>query len=370
MPGISTLHTERVRDSIREHYIDQMSPGERLPPQAHICKEFSVSPGTVVKAMAALEQQGLVVRHQGRGTFIADRKPPEIGLIVSPGSMAYVDSLLDSRPFRGSTAYRYHVIPKTARLNAEAMSSLNLSGVVCQGVHAQDPLLQPFFEQHIPVVLTDASDSDKVDFVGKDSFRAGQRAAEVLFEAGHTRIAYVGYMNYDEERCQFIPELDSEQQQAGIIAAYLEKNRDPDPDLFVRHRISDPQIRRENTYSCNDILQHFAKMAEPPTALILFSDHTVGVWMYQALADAHIYVPEDLSIIALGFIEDKSRMTCVGSSWAATLRRALEQVQSRMNYGLSEDVLRSVVNVSVVDRGTVAAAPVQSPFKRLRVSDH
>jgi GntR family transcriptional regulator len=46
-------------------------PGCLLPSEAALAQELGVSPGTVRKAMAALERRHLVERRQGRGTFVA-----------------------------------------------------------------------------------------------------------------------------------------------------------------------------------------------------------------------------------------------------------------------------------------------------------
>ena len=48
--------------------------GELLPSEAELCKTFDVSRSTVRQAIGALEADGLVVRKQGRGTFVAEPK--------------------------------------------------------------------------------------------------------------------------------------------------------------------------------------------------------------------------------------------------------------------------------------------------------
>jgi GntR family transcriptional regulator len=46
-------------------------PGEALPSEADLATRFEVSVGTLRKALAELAAEGLVVRHQGRGTFVS-----------------------------------------------------------------------------------------------------------------------------------------------------------------------------------------------------------------------------------------------------------------------------------------------------------
>jgi DNA-binding GntR family transcriptional regulator len=45
-----------------------------MPSEATLTQEFGLARGTVVKALDALEQEGLVTRVQGRGTFVRDQR--------------------------------------------------------------------------------------------------------------------------------------------------------------------------------------------------------------------------------------------------------------------------------------------------------
>lgn len=46
-------------------------PGELIPSEVELAARFKVSQGTVRKAIDALADENLLVRHQGRGTFVA-----------------------------------------------------------------------------------------------------------------------------------------------------------------------------------------------------------------------------------------------------------------------------------------------------------
>lgn len=50
----------------------QWRPGELLPSEFRLAAEFGVSQGTVRKALDALAADNIVVRRQGRGTFVAE----------------------------------------------------------------------------------------------------------------------------------------------------------------------------------------------------------------------------------------------------------------------------------------------------------
>jgi GntR family transcriptional regulator len=48
-------------------------PGEMLPSEAKLAEEFNVSQGTVRKALEEMAAEHVVVRHQGKGTFVTTR---------------------------------------------------------------------------------------------------------------------------------------------------------------------------------------------------------------------------------------------------------------------------------------------------------
>ncbi len=50
-------------------------PGEALPNEFQLAADFGVSQGTVRKALDELAQENIVVRYQGKGTFVAEHTP-------------------------------------------------------------------------------------------------------------------------------------------------------------------------------------------------------------------------------------------------------------------------------------------------------
>src|SRR5690242_20077656 len=58
---------ERLADSIRSR---AFKPGERLPSESELAQRYGVSRITLRQAVGALVQQQLVVRKQGKGTFV------------------------------------------------------------------------------------------------------------------------------------------------------------------------------------------------------------------------------------------------------------------------------------------------------------
>ncbi|MBD3689697.1 GntR family transcriptional regulator [Nanchangia anserum] len=52
----------------------RLSPGDRIPSERALCQRFGVSRMTVRQAVDVLVNEGVLVRQQGRGTFVAQQK--------------------------------------------------------------------------------------------------------------------------------------------------------------------------------------------------------------------------------------------------------------------------------------------------------
>jgi GntR family transcriptional regulator len=69
----------RVRDRLVERIRSgQWKPGQLIPNEFEIAAEFGVSQGTARKAISELAAEGLVVRRQGRGTFVVEHTPAHV----------------------------------------------------------------------------------------------------------------------------------------------------------------------------------------------------------------------------------------------------------------------------------------------------
>ena len=67
---------QQVRDLLRRRIVDgTWRPDEVLPSEGRLAAELGVSQGTVRKALDEMAAQKLVVRRQGRGTFVAAHSP-------------------------------------------------------------------------------------------------------------------------------------------------------------------------------------------------------------------------------------------------------------------------------------------------------
>lgn len=71
-PGYSPLYLQVKQQLIEKMIAGDWPPGSLLPSEQQLGVQMGVSQGTVRKALDALATENIVVRRQGRGTFIAE----------------------------------------------------------------------------------------------------------------------------------------------------------------------------------------------------------------------------------------------------------------------------------------------------------
>ena len=57
-----------------------LQPGEELPPIRTLALQLKVTPNTIVKAYGELEISGVIHKRQGSGTFVSERRQPQVAL--------------------------------------------------------------------------------------------------------------------------------------------------------------------------------------------------------------------------------------------------------------------------------------------------
>lgn len=135
-----------------------MRPGDRVPSEAELVRQFNVSRMTANRALRELQDAGMVVRRPGIGSFIAERRPI--------GQMIEIRNIADEINARGHE-YRADVILNIAeRATARTATLLGVSiGTALyhsEIIHREAGVPLQLEERH--VLASIAPGYDKVDF--------------------------------------------------------------------------------------------------------------------------------------------------------------------------------------------------------------
>jgi len=103
------IYRQLVQQVRREVMLGRLHPGEQLPTVKEVVDALAVNPNTVVKAYGELEHDGIVVRRQGVGTFVAP-SPPTGALAAPPGLLASLVRWVRRAREAGLTAEQIRVL--------------------------------------------------------------------------------------------------------------------------------------------------------------------------------------------------------------------------------------------------------------------
>jgi len=205
---------QRLREQIRQAILN----GEfqsRLPGERELGRRFNANAKTINKALCDLSSEGLVVRHIGRGTFLARRGETPIGVTqrsfrclapTEPGNTPYRDQMLAAIQGKieahGHTFVCEHVRPASNSPNLpatawESNSRSSTDGLFCfpyeplsvGSGHLDDATVVEAMRRQTPIVVIGAASTrTRLNQVLPDYADAGFRLGEYLFRTGCKRL--------------------------------------------------------------------------------------------------------------------------------------------------------------------------------------
>ena len=214
---------QRILDGIYEE-------GQRLPSEALLSDEFSVSRPTVSKALGKLRELGLINSTQGSGHYVCERQPEAV-----PETQERILGILSPRLEANESGFLFEQIFKSiAALSQQFNFSLVWNGVVTMGIDASkqkiistiekiidryiknnvhgiffiplefhpfadeinELILQKLSQSNIRVVLVDSDlksypERGAYDLVGIDNIAAGYLVANHLLKNNTRRIDFL-----------------------------------------------------------------------------------------------------------------------------------------------------------------------------------
>lgn len=258
----------------------KLQPGERLPTEKVLAERFEVSRITIQKAMGMLVQDGYIVRHPGRGSFVSadiertekeggEREPVGIsrmiGLVMEDFTSSFGVELLKAIE-EEADKYGYAICVKRScgdqdreKKMLESLRQMKVAGMIVMPTHGQhyNTEILKMVGEGMPVVFVDRYlEGLPVPFVGTDNEKAIKELMEHLLKKGYRRMALFTAPETDavslkkriegfSEKCR---EYNEERQESGdmLVGYLLDSIRSTIPDLKSTERTDADaeQIRR------------------------------------------------------------------------------------------------------------------------------
>ena len=273
----------RIAEELREQIESTaLKPGDKLASFTEMRTKFGVSQGVLERAYSLLEQDGLIVRRSGNGTFVARREPQALhnalGCLVPAVSLPYFSHLLEGIR---EVAHRegQHV---TLMRDALPASCQRLDGILLYGAVGQWMPALPGGLPHVTLM----TGNDEYPSVEADDFGGARQAVEHLISLGHRRIAYLLDLSGGEPiLLNRLAGYRAALHDAGIAA---EKR-------WVRNLADYGPFLRRGGFNMYDWLR--ADWRELGCTALLVQNDLAAIGAIGQLQQADIRVPEDVSVV-------------------------------------------------------------------------
>jgi len=177
-----------------------------LPSQNYLVRRFNVCHLTVRKALDELEQQGLIYRIQGKGTFVRKKNhlnsSIQILVVVRSNwkkdfsiSAPFMEKFVDESLQRN---FQLHIFP-LRKNHHEIFRNIDLkkfAGCIWLVPWEKDvPAMEEIFKNGIPVMaINRIFPVSKFSYVSTDHQAGAYKATQYLLKKGHKKIGFAGYI--------------------------------------------------------------------------------------------------------------------------------------------------------------------------------
>ena len=289
-----TKKYREVEQTLRQEMAAGKWPaGGRLPAAQELAKRFDVANMTVRQAITALVDEGLLVRIQGKGTFIVEQEPAQTATttkypmaLLFPTEWQRMDSNYFGELLDGFQCVMQEHGHKVARYDYDVAET---PGVLDPGAAVACVMLE---EPHLRLVENLRDRGHRVlavnHYTGRRSIPSVrvndavgvESAVDFLVSRGHERIAFLKGVPIN---------IDATDRLRGFRAA-IRRN-----DLRGAMEAGD-DFAESVGY---EAAQRLLSSSRPPTAIVCASDLS-AIGVMRAVRDRGLSVPHDLSVIGYG----------------------------------------------------------------------
>ena len=285
-----------IADWLRHNILDgTFRTGERLITEHSLCEKFRISRHTARSAVALLEQEGLVVRRQGDGTYVnlgLNTKRKNIGVLLTdpncytfPNMISGINEVLSSQGHRITLALSQNKV-ENERAQLLSFQAANIDGLIVEAVQSSfaNPNLdiyRDFLARNIPIIFVNTYyprlDSN---YIVNDDVEGGRIATGYLIDQGHRKIGGIFKLDSIQGSLRY----------EGFVNKLYEQNLTLD-----EARITWYSDESEDHLFSSEQLSLLTEALSNCTAVLCYSDR-IACKLIDASSKLGLQIPQDLSI--------------------------------------------------------------------------
>lgn len=294
-----------IMNELKEELLS-MNIGDSFFSEREICEKFKVSRMTANKVLNQLNAEGLVRRERGRGTFVTQTTQNSFSVKCIFPNMLYRDSSEEyfNQIFSGGlelASQNNHLLVPYVIKTPQKYNNIDRQAI--DFLSCKDKVILPYYHLHRDDFF-DAFTARKcqtvfiyrqmqMDIIFKqyyryyhtvllDRFQAMQNVIGLLSSQKRKRIAFINNVSHPE---------------APLIKGYLTGLQKYKKTFYPELTITAPASMEASYNACMQLIM--CRKVWPFDAIVtMFPDQALGA--LQALSDANITVPEQVSVISFG----------------------------------------------------------------------
>lgn len=288
-----------LRSEIRQL---QRHGAEKLDTEAQLSLRYHMSRQTVRHALKLLEEEGLICRRHGSGTYISGqtRNAEEKKIaIITPSADDYLFPAIlhDAQSFFTAAGYSTTLFLTEDRFSREREILLSLldqpySGILAEGTKnalptPNDDLYRQLRDKGIPVVFLRGACSNLPDFpcIDEGNASGGYQLGTYLLSQGHRRIG--GIFRSDE--------LAGIQRFGGLMQALRDREIPIRDDCCLWYDTLDRSALLAGGEE--DLLSRFIRHRLKDATAVVCSNDEIAHLLIRRLTDTGRHVPEDIAVV-------------------------------------------------------------------------
>lgn len=262
--------------------------GDRLPTEKELSEQFSVSRITSKRALVELEQEGLITRSRGKGSFVAENQVTSPGvnkdlLLILPFASDYElgDYAKGIMTSIAETGYRLMVqLASTVRLDTLS----DYAGIIYYPEDVNHSIDFLFYcdHHHIPLVLLDKSlDLFQFPAVVADNKGGAYQLTQHLIDQGCDQIWFVATESFGEVssvRDRYLGYL-AAMAETSLPSSYFPKEKAETSDAYL-----------------NRLVTVLSEMTDSKTGLVVENDW-LAIQLIQKSIQAGLSIPDQVAIV-------------------------------------------------------------------------
>lgn len=300
---------EKLKNSIINKISNNdLAPGEKLPTIEQLAKDYNISLAPVRQAIQELDEEGYIVRYQGKGTFIRKKTrkynngaTKEIAFAV-PGideNEMFAKMARKAQKRCKKKGYRAIII-SSADFNNEAelveeLTQFGFAGAIISqpATKRTEQMLQKLILGKMPfVLLNHALPSIVATRVTTNDTQAAYLATNHLIQLGHKNIAIVSSTQTMGFHSEFTHPF-----YLGYMAALTESGITPKPSLFVHNKTV---LHKPSDLITAGMVIGKQLIDTHPDVTAVISTPALGAGICKEILKAGWSIPDDISYVNIG----------------------------------------------------------------------